>query len=220
MARLNDVEIVRRLVHKDPKHKLVITPMISAAEQIGPSSVDIHLGTDFLVIESSVMTHFDPLMSREEYVEWRSHHRFTSRYSVLDPFILHPRELVLATTLEFIAVPNNLVARLDGRSSWARQGLKVHSTAGDIHPGSAAFVVFELENTGPIPISLHPGMSIAQLTFEELVAPARIDYASQPGSKYRRFGQNLWSAYPSDSIIEALRRHRDLGPTSRSSTGS
>src|SRR6185503_11268579 len=109
---------------------------------------------------------FDPLMSQQEYEEWLRHLRMVNRYSVAESFILHPWQFALARTLEFISVPRDLVGRIDGRSSWARQGLVVHSTAGDIHPGSKGFVVFELMNSGPVPIVLYPGLAIAQVTFE------------------------------------------------------
>jgi deoxycytidine triphosphate deaminase len=144
-------------------------------------------------------------MSKDEYDEWLKHVKTTSRYSVLEPFILHRGEFALSCTLEFIGVPRDLVAHIDGRSSWARQGLKVHSTAGNIHPGSKGFVVFELENVGPVPILLYPGLAIAQLTFDRLDNIAVEDYASRATSKYASFAQNLFSAYPQDYTLAAMR---------------
>lgn len=175
--RLSDIDIVRRLTDKDPGKRIVVTPMISAAEQIGPSSVDVHLGTEFMVVEQSDRQNFDPLTSMSKYQEWLKHLRVVNRYSLLDPFILHPSQFALGITLEFISIPDDIVGRIDGRSSWARQGLVVHSTAGDIHPGFRGFVVFELMNVGPVPILLYPGLAIAQLTFEELSASVGQSYA-------------------------------------------
>lgn len=204
--RLSDIEIIRRLTHSDHKKRIVITPILSALEQIGPSSVDVRLGTKFMVVAHSDRRYFNPLMLPHEYEEWLKHLRVVNRYSVLDPFVLHPSQFALGITLEFIAIPDDVVARIDGRSSWARQGLVVHSTAGDIHPGSRGFVVFELMNVGPVPILLYPGLAVAQLTFEE-VAPVGQSYSSGPDSKYFGFRQTLWSAYPNDSV---LRRMREL----------
>ena len=114
---LSDTEILRRLIASD----IIISPMISAPEQIGPSSIDVHLGTDFLVVERSDRVQFDALMTEEEYREWLVHVKSTSRYSVLEQFILHPGEFALGATLEFISLPNTIVAHIDGRSSWARR---------------------------------------------------------------------------------------------------
>jgi hypothetical protein len=100
------------------------------------------------------------------------------------------------------------VGRIDGRSSWARQGLVVHSTAGDIHPGTRGFVVFELMNYGPVPIMLYPGLAIAQLTFET-VADVRESYNDRTSSKYSGFRSSLWSGYPDDSILRAMRALRN-----------
>jgi dCTP deaminase len=183
--------------------------MIHAREQIGPSSVNVHLGTDFSVVEQTNRDHFDPLMSLEEYEEWLKHARLVGRYSVLDPFILHPFEFALACTLEFISLGRRIVGHIDGRSSWARQGLRVHSTAANIHPGSSGFVVFEFNNVGPVPILLYPGMAIAQLTFEELSVPVSEKYCDRANSQYSGFRQTLWSGYPQDSILQAMREARD-----------
>ena len=202
---LSDTEILRRLVHEDPRKRIIISPMISAPEQIGPSSIDVHLGTDFLVVERSDRVQFDALMSKEEYLEWLVHVKSTSRYSVLEQFILHPGEFALGATLEFISLPTTIVAHIDGRSSWARQGLKVHSTAGNIHPGSRGFVVFELENVGPVPIVLYPGLAIAQLTFDEMQGEVLEGYSSRVESRYSGVLEMLWSAYPDDSVLRLMR---------------
>jgi dCTP deaminase len=208
---ISDREIIRRLISDDATEQIIISPMISAPEQIGPSSVDVHLGTDFLVVERSDRVQFDPLMTEAEYKEWLRHIRSTSRYSVLEQFILHSGEFALAATLEFIVVPPTLVAHIDGRSSWARQGLKVHSTAGDVHPGSRGFVVFELENVGPVPIALYPGLAIAQLTFDGLDGEVLEDYSRRTQSSYSGVFEMLWSTYPHDSIVRAMRRLKEQG---------
>jgi dCTP deaminase len=219
--RLNDIDIIKRLTGdkkltggKDP---IVITPMICASEQIGPSSVDVHLGNRFMVVAHSDRQNYDPLMTREEYQEWLKHLKVVNRYAAFsEPFVLHPWQFTLALTLEFISLPNDIVGRIDGRSSWARQGLVVHSTAGDIHPGTSGFVVFELLNYGPVPILLYPGLAIAQLTFEELSGKSRERYAG----KYSGFRRNLWSRYQDDMILSAMRRLRAAGPAGTAQYGT
>jgi dCTP deaminase len=202
---LSDSAIVERLLDRDPKRRIVISPMISAPEQIGPSSIDVHLGTEFTVVERSDRVQFDPLMTRHEYMEWLNHVKSASRHSVLEQFILHPGEFALAATLEFICIPETIVGHIDGRSSWGRQGLKVHSTAGNIHPGSRGFVAFELENAGPVPIVLYPGLAIAQLTFDEVQGEVLEDYSARGESRYAGVLDMLWSAYPDDGALKAMR---------------
>jgi dCTP deaminase len=206
---LSDSEIIKRLVSEDREERIVISPMISASEQIGPSSVDVHLGTEFLVVERSDREYFDPLMNKQEYDEWLKHVRLVTRYSVLDPFVLHPWEFALACTLEFICLPRKVVGHIDGRSSWARQGLHVHATAGNIHPGSRGYVVFELLNVGPVPILLYPGLAIAQLTFELLGTAVDKSYSDRSNARYLGFRHTLWSAYLDDSILKAMRGARE-----------
>ncbi len=207
---LSDSAIVERLLDRDPKRRIIISPMISAPEQIGPSSIDVHLGTEFTVVERSDRVQFDPLMTRQEYMEWLNHVKSASRHSVLEGFILHPGEFALAATLEFICIPETIVGHIDGRSSWGRQGLKVHSTAGNIHPGSRGFVAFELENAGPVPIVLYPGLAIAQLTFDEVQGEVLEDYSLRGESRYAGVLDTLWSAYPDDDALKAMRSLRRL----------
>ena len=94
--------------------------------------------------------------------------RRTKRVNPLKPFVLHPGEQILGSTLEYIRLPNNIFALLSGRSSWSRQGLAVHSTADFLHPNTRGSVTFELKNNGPVPIKLYSGMRVAQLCFFQL----------------------------------------------------
>lgn len=105
-----------------------------------------------------------------------------------DVFTLPPGELVLASTLEFIRVPDDLVVHVEGRSSWGRLGLLTHITAGYIDPGFEGNVTLELYNVGPHPLELHTGLHsepIAQLVFMRLDRPAVEPYSSSRGSKYQ-----------------------------------
>ena len=101
-------------------------------------------------------------------------------------FILHPGEFVLGATLERLGLPNDLVARLDGKSSLGRLGLQVHSTAGLADPGFEGQITLELSNVASLPIAIYPGMRIAQLVFERLTTPADAPYGHERlGSKYQ-----------------------------------
>lgn len=102
-------------------------------------------------------------------------------------FILQPGDFVLATTMESFRLPNDLLARLEGRSSLGRLGIVVHSTASIFEPGWDGVIVMELGNLGRIPVALYPGMRVCALTFEELSTPADVPYSHKKSAKY--FGQ-------------------------------
>jgi dCTP deaminase len=179
---LQDIEIVRRLVHADERKRIIITPLSDPAKQIGCSSVDVRLGVAFRVPVTSHMGSIDPY--REESVAER--YLTTIEVPAGEAFFLHPREFVMASTLEYVRVPYDLACRLEGRSSWGRLGLLVHATAGFIDPGFSGNLTFELYNAGRLPIEIRPGYRMAQLCFMKLVDEPRIPYDLRPGSKYNR----------------------------------
>lgn len=102
------------------------------------------------------------------------------------PFILQPGDFVLATTVESFRLPDDLLARLEGRSSLGRLGIVVHSTASIFEPGWDGVVVMELGNLGRMPVALYPGMRICSLTFEELSSPSEVPYNLKKHAKYIR----------------------------------
>jgi dCTP deaminase len=135
MTIMNESQILARLVHPDPEKRLTITPLIAPEEQFGPTSLDLRLGTDFQVMRRSNYTHVDPLadpvqLQQEMHELWEWVH-----VPVGEPFVLHPGEFALASTLEHIRIPLDLSARLEGRSTWGRLGLQIHATAGFVDPG-------------------------------------------------------------------------------------
>jgi dCTP deaminase len=102
------------------------------------------------------------------------------------PFVLHPGEFVLGSTLERVRLPDDLVARLEGKSSLGRLGLLIHSTAGFIDPGWDGHVTLELSNVANLPITIYHGMKIGQVSFMQLTEPTSTPYgASSLGSKYQ-----------------------------------
>jgi len=176
---LQDAEIIKRLTAVEPSERIVITPLIDPAVQIGPSSVDVRLGSNFKIPMTSQMSGIDP--KKSELVE-----RYLRSVEVRfeENFYLHPGEFVLASTLEFIRVPADLACRIEGRSSWGRMGLLVHATAGFVDPGFSGSLTFELYNAGKLPIALKPGMRMAQLCFLHLDGKPWRPYNKRPGSKY------------------------------------
>ena len=178
---LNDIEIIRRL----SKQEIVITPLINPEVQIGSASIDLRLGTKFKTIKIIKQAFFDPRKSKEDIEREVSKYTEAVHISPMEQFILHPKEFVLASTLEYIQLPNNLVGRLEGRSTWGRVGLQIHSTAAFVAPGFEGVIVFELYNAGKIPLPLFAGIRIAQLSFHTCDATS-IPYSKKSGAKYAK----------------------------------
>jgi len=146
---------------------------------IQPSSIDVRLDSLFRVFNNTRYTHIDPALRQDDLttlVEPKEG----------EPFVLHPGEFVLGSTLERCALPDDLAGRLEGKSSLGRLGLLTHSTAGFIDPGFSGHVTLELSNVANLPIKLWPGMKIGQLCIFRLSSPAEHPYGSAVyGSRYQ-----------------------------------
>lgn len=146
---------------------------------IQPSSVDLHLDRYFRVFLNHTMRVIDVKEDQEELtqlVEIRED----------EPFVLHPGEFVLGSTLERVKLPDDLVARLEGKSSLGRLGLLIHSTAGFVDAGWDGQLTLELSNVANLPITLYPGMKIGQISFLQMTTAADNPYGStEIGSKYQ-----------------------------------
>ncbi|MGH3749735.1 MAG: dCTP deaminase, partial [Micromonosporaceae bacterium] len=144
----------RDLIDQFKQGRLRLEPFESSLIQ--PSSIDVRLDRWFRVFNNTKYTHIDPSLQQDE---------LTSLVEVPDgePFVLHPGEFVLASTLEVVSLPDDLAGRLEGKSSLGRLGLLTHSTAGFIDPGFSGHVTLELSNVANLPITLWPGMRIGQL---------------------------------------------------------
>jgi dCTP deaminase len=144
-----------------------------------PASLDVRVDRLFRVFRNSRYPFIDVRTAQEdltELVEVRDE----------EPFILHPGEFVLGSTLERVRLPDDLVARLEGKSSLGRLGLLIHSTAGFIDPGFDGHVTLELSNVANLPITIYPAMKIGQLSFVQMSESAETPYGSGAlGSKYQ-----------------------------------
>lgn len=146
---------------------------------VQPSSIDVRLDRFFRVFNNHLYTHIDPAQQQDD---------LTALVEVEEgqPFVLHPGEFVLASTLEVISLGDQLAGRLEGKSSLGRLGLLTHSTAGFIDPGFSGHVTLELSNVANLPIMLWPGMKIGQLCIFRLSSPAEHPYGSAVyGSRYQ-----------------------------------
>jgi len=149
------------------------------ASMVQPSSVDVRLDRNFGIFENHRYLFIDPAADQPDLTR-------EVATSGDEPFVLHPGEFVLGATYEHITLPDDVAARLEGKSSLGRLGLLTHSTAGFIDPGFSGHVTLELSNVATLPIKLYPGMKIGQLCFFQLSSPAEHPYGSAAaGSHYQ-----------------------------------
>jgi dCTP deaminase len=167
----------RDILTEIDKERVQLEPFEPAMVQ--PSSIDVRLDRFFRVFENHKYPHIDPSVDQPDLT------RMVEPEGD-EPFILHPGEFVLGSTYEVVTLPDDVAARLEGKSSLGRLGLLTHSTAGFIDPGFSGHVTLELSNVATLPIKLWPGMKIGQLCFFRLSSPAENPYGSAKyGSRYQ-----------------------------------
>jgi dCTP deaminase len=200
---LSDVEILRRINEPSPRG-IVITPLISS-RQIGSASVDLRLGFHFKILRNVQAAALDPVGQDANQLA-RDVERYTHDVKLPcgEPFYLHPGQFALGTTLEYVSLPADVAASLDGRSSLGRLGITVHSTAGFIDPGFSGRITYEMQNEGSAPVALYPGMRVAQLCFFHLSPPACMPYGREK-SKYKQQLTTTSSRWYEDPDVKMLR---------------
>ena len=157
--------------------RIVVDPYDQSFVQ--PSSIDLRVDRFFRVFENHRYPYIDPKSPQEDLTT-------LIEAGEQEPFILHPGEFVLGSTLERVQLGGDIVARLEGKSSLGRIGLLIHSTAGFVDPGFDGYLTLELSNAANLPIAIYPGMKIGQISFYELTTPADHPYGSEfAGSKYQ-----------------------------------
>lgn len=172
---LSDVDIKKRIEAGTIK----IDPYPNFEEQLGPCSIDLHLGNSFKIFK----------VSRYSFIDLKNGANIDDMMEEIvvkddAPFIIQPHDFVVAVTKEEIILPANMMGRLDGRSSLARLGLVIHVTAARFDPGWRGKAVMELGNLGTVPIILYSGMRICAMTFEDLSSSSEIPYTSRKDHKY------------------------------------
>ncbi len=171
---LSDVDIRKEIA----AGRIEIDPFDEGCVQ--PSSVDLHVDSQFRVFANSRYPFIDVKREMPDLTE-------LVEVGDGEPFILHPGEFVLGSTFERVRIPDDMVARLEGKSSLGRLGLLIHSTAGYVDPGWDGYLTLELSNVANLPITIYPGMKIGQISFFRLTTPAESPYgSSEAGSKYQR----------------------------------
>ena len=149
-------------------------------EMVQPSSIDVRLDKFFRLFDNHRYPYIDPAADQSELT------RLVEVDETEDSLVLHPGEFVLGSTYETVTLPDDLAARVEGKSSLGRLGLLTHATAGFVDPGFSGHVTLELSNVATLPIMLYPGMKIGQLCFFRLSSPAEHPYGSGTyGSHYQ-----------------------------------
>ncbi len=171
---LSDIDIKRYI----EEGKIRISPELPP-EQFGSCSVDFRLGSEFSVFEHS----------RHAYIDLREKVAIQDLMTTVsvaegEPFVLQPHEFVLAITEETLELDDDVLGRLEGRSSLGRIGIIVHGTAGLFDPGWRGKATLELSNLGRMPVALYPGMRICSFTFEQVSTRVSAPYYKKPGNKY------------------------------------
>jgi len=174
MSTLGRSEIIARMRKGD----LSVTPLLYA-DQIGAASVDLRMGNVVLMVRGRGTSHVDPAKVKKhasasghakEYDAQQKHERYELPFQT--PFLLHPRALALVPTLEWVSIPPDLMGAVTARSTWAREGLSI-ATATLIEPRYEGIVTLELANLGEIPLTLYPGLELAQIAFSKVDGDTR-----------------------------------------------
>jgi dCTP deaminase len=186
---LSDIDIQKYIA----QGKIKITPPLPP-EQLGSCSVDFRLGNEFSVFEHSRHPYID-LKDRTAIQELMR----TINVGPGDPFILQPHEFALAITEEILELDDDVLGRLEGRSSLGRIGIIVHGTAGLFDPGWIGKATLELSNLGRMPVALYPGMRICSFTFEQLSSRVAVPYRKKVGNKYSGQDRPLASKLASET---------------------
>ena len=174
MSTLNIKEIKKRLYKtKIDEKRLIVTPILNLKDQVDGPGIDLRLSNQFIVFNPENIPYFnignlDHRQINKQIRKYQSHVIVPFHQS----FILHPKTIVLASTLEYISMPTDIEGTLEGRSSWARLGLII-ATACAIDPGFKGCITLELNNLGNIPISLYPGIRLAKLILTETISKSK-----------------------------------------------
>ena len=172
---LSDAHILEAL----ERGRIAITPAPDLEQQLGSVSIDFRLGSTFMVFEHSRHSFIDPRSPQSIGEAMR-----TIEIGEGEAFIMQPGDFALASTMETLELADDLLGRLEGRSSIARLGITVHSTAAVFEPGWIGTATMELSNLGRMAVALYPGMRICAFSFEEVSSPVRVPYRLKASNKY------------------------------------
>jgi len=161
---LSKNKLKERLNYENLDGAIVVTPILDRDTQIGSCGIDLRLGKQFIVFNENIQDVFSFDIEKGENINV---YQDEIVLAVGSPIIIHPGKVIIASTFEYVSIPDDLECQVEGRSSWARLGLVI-ATASTIEPGFKGMITLELSNIGKIPITLYPGLRIAQLIFHTI----------------------------------------------------
>src|SRR3990170_9025844 len=190
MAALAESQIKEYMERGAIKERLIVTPLIDTSESFDAASINVRLGSEFIIMKKQSfpildIADKDILPSRiEKYQE-------KIRINYGEQFVLHPNQLIIGSTLEYISLPKRLMCYVIGKSSWGRMGLII-ATATKVDPGFKGCITLEIINEGEVPIVLYPGIPIAQLVFHEVIGEAAYEgsYGYATGPQFPDFSKS------------------------------
>ncbi|PSG99286.1 MAG: dCTP deaminase [Nanohaloarchaea archaeon SW_7_43_1] len=178
MTILSDKDL-RELIEEENAVDVTEGPELDHSLQMGPSSYDLRLGYEFGILNTRKIEKIDT-KNMERYDNFIE----TEKHSADEGVVIHPGEFILGSTLEKLNIPDNLVARVEGRSSYGRLGIIVHATAAYVDPGFSGDITLEMQNLGNAPVKLYPEDRVCQVVFEKMTSEAENPYDEKKDSKY------------------------------------
>jgi dCTP deaminase len=178
MTILSDKDI-KRIIEEENAVYVEDGPEVDKDLQVGPSSIDLRLGYEFGLLRTRKVQALDT-KKMDNYSELQENMQATPEEGI----VVHPGEFVLGTTLETVNIPNDLVARIEGRSSYARMGLIPHAAGGFVDAGFEGQITLEIQNLGNVPITIYPEDRICQMAIETMTTEAENPYGEKKDSKY------------------------------------
>jgi len=180
---LSKNKLKERLNRENLDEAIVVTPILDRDTQIGSCGIDLRLGKQFIVFNENIQDVFSFDIEKEENINV---YQDEIVLAVGSPIIIHPGKIIIASTFEYVSIPYDLECQVEGRSSWARLGLVI-ATASTIEPGFKGMITLELSNIGKIPITLHPGLRIAQLIFHTIESVDQEAYSLADEKSKRKY---------------------------------
>lgn len=194
MSALTKNDILKYLNKNKLQDRLIITPILDLKESLDPASVNVRLGNEFIIMKKQSFPLLD-ISDKDNILENIDRYQERIRIDYHKSFILHPNQLIIGCTLEYVSLPSTLMCYVIGKSSWGRMGLII-ATATKVDPGFKGCITLEIINEGEVPVTLYPGIPIAQLVFHKTSGHAvyKGKYSHPTGPQFPNFTKdyNNW----------------------------
>jgi len=191
LSVLTRQEIIAYMNKEAIKDRLIITPLFDLDELIDPASINVRLGNEFIIMKKESFSALD-IRKQKELATGIERYQENVRLNYREEFVLHPNQLIIGSTLEYVGLPSKLMCYVVGKSTWGRMGLII-ATATKVDPGFKGCITLEMINQGEVPVILYPGIPIAQLVFHETIGEAEYKgkYNCATGPQFPDFIENI-----------------------------